>query len=236
MPPTTPPPWHWALLDAAALRAVRGRTLSFIPHPHPHLPPPPPATAPAGNTGIALAAFCAARGYKLSIIMPAGMTEERTMAMTAYGADIVVVPTLEEGMDVARTMEAAGEGLLLDQFHDPANPESHRRGTGKPPSLAGRDTPPPRCSSSERLAERPSLAGGCRCCRGCACTWRHRARSPRAGFSISHQRVTTYPAAECCGSHTASTVRPACILCPAACRGRAVSQPGCWVHTMPRRR
>lgn len=83
-----------------------------------------------GNTGIALAMACAARGYKLRIIMPASMTEERKAAIAAYGAELVLVPSLEGGRDLARRMADAGEGVLLDQNNNPANPASHRSGTG----------------------------------------------------------------------------------------------------------
>lgn len=56
---------------------------------------------------------CAARGYKLRIIMPASMTEERKAAIAAYGAELVLVPSLEGGRDLARRMADAGEGVLL---------------------------------------------------------------------------------------------------------------------------
>jgi cysteine synthase B len=62
-----------------------------------------------GNTGIALASWCAARGYKLTIIMPESMTEERKVAISAYGAEIRLVPSLEEGRELARRMADAGD-------------------------------------------------------------------------------------------------------------------------------
>lgn len=89
--------------------------------------------ATSGNTGIALAMAAAMRGYRMRLIMPAHMSEERRAAMTAYGAEIVSV-TREEGMegarDLAKAMEARGEGRVLDQFANPDNPDAHYRSTG----------------------------------------------------------------------------------------------------------
>jgi len=80
--------------------------------------------ATSGNTGIALAMVAASLGYKLKLLMPDNMTEERKSAMRAYGAELILV-TEEQGMEYARdtaaAMAARGEGLVLDQF---ANPES----------------------------------------------------------------------------------------------------------------
>lgn len=89
--------------------------------------------ATSGNTGIALAMAAAMRGYRMVLIMPAHMSEERRAAMTAYGATIVSV-TREEGMegarDLAKAMEARGEGRVLDQFANPDNPAAHYLTTG----------------------------------------------------------------------------------------------------------
>lgn len=89
--------------------------------------------ATSGNTGIALAMAAAIRGYRLVLIMPSHMSEERKQAMAAYGAELVEV-TREEGMegarDLARAMEERGEGMVLDQFGNPDNPRAHLTGTG----------------------------------------------------------------------------------------------------------
>lgn len=89
--------------------------------------------ATSGNTGIALAMVAAIKGYKMKLIMPSHMSEERKSAMTAYGAELIMV-TKEEGMegarDLAEQMEKEGKGRVLDQFANPDNPESHYLGTG----------------------------------------------------------------------------------------------------------
>ena len=89
--------------------------------------------ATSGNTGIALAMAAAIKGYKMKLIMPSHMSEERKSAMTAYGAELIMV-TKEEGMegarDLAEQMEKEGKGRVLDQFANPDNPESHYLGTG----------------------------------------------------------------------------------------------------------
>jgi cysteine synthase B len=89
--------------------------------------------ATSGNTGIALAMSAAIKGYRLKLIMPSHMSDERKQAMAAYGAEIIDV-TQEEGMegarDLALQMQAEGQGRVLDQFANPDNPEAHYRGTG----------------------------------------------------------------------------------------------------------
>ncbi|OZG70613.1 cysteine synthase B [Hahella sp. CCB-MM4] len=89
--------------------------------------------ATSGNTGIALAMAAAMKGYRMVLIMPAHMSEERRAAMSAYGAEIISV-SREEGMegarDLAKAMEERGEGIVLDQFANPANPLAHYRTTG----------------------------------------------------------------------------------------------------------
>ena len=89
----------------------------------------------SGNTGIALALVCAARGYKCTLIMPETMSKERRMLLRAYGADLVLTPG-SEGMPgaIARAeeMAAADERYFVpQQFENPANPEVHRRTTAE---------------------------------------------------------------------------------------------------------
>jgi len=88
--------------------------------------------ATSGNTGIALAMVAAIKGYRMLLIMPSHMSEERKTAMSAYGAELIMV-TKEEGMegarDLAEEMQREGKGKVLDQFANPDNPESHYLGT-----------------------------------------------------------------------------------------------------------
>lgn len=87
--------------------------------------------ATSGNTGIALAMVAAARGYRMRLIMPLTMSQERRDAMQAYGAELVLVDDGMEGArDLALAMQARGEGLVLDQFNNPANPDAHYLSTG----------------------------------------------------------------------------------------------------------
>lgn len=87
--------------------------------------------ATSGNTGIALAMVAAARGYRMRLIMPRTMSQERRDAMQAYGAELVLVENgMEEARDLALAMGARGEGLVLDQFNNPANPDAHYQSTG----------------------------------------------------------------------------------------------------------
>ena len=89
--------------------------------------------ATSGNTGIALAMVAAMLGYRLILIMPETMSEERRVSMSAYGAELVLVSE-EEGMegarDLAQAMQAQGKGKVLDQFANPDNPRAHYEGTG----------------------------------------------------------------------------------------------------------
>lgn len=89
--------------------------------------------ATSGNTGIALAMVAAMKGYSMTLIMPETMSEERRGAMKAFGANIILV-TKEQGMegarDLAKEMEARGEGKVLDQFGNPDNPLAHYETTG----------------------------------------------------------------------------------------------------------
>jgi len=89
--------------------------------------------ATSGNTGIALAMAAAIRGYKLKLIMPSHMSEERKLAMAAYGAELIEV-SQEEGMegarDLALDLERMGQGMVLNQFANPDNPAAHFQTTG----------------------------------------------------------------------------------------------------------
>jgi len=89
--------------------------------------------ATSGNTGIALAMVAAIKGYRMVLIMPGNSTAERKAAMTAYGAELVLV-TPEEGMegarDLALKMQAEGRGRVLDQFNNGDNPLAHYQTTG----------------------------------------------------------------------------------------------------------
>ena len=89
--------------------------------------------APSGNTGIALAMAAAIKGYKMILIMPDNSSAERKAAMTAYGAELILV-SKEEGMegarDLADRLQADGRGLVLDQFGNGDNPEAHYVSTG----------------------------------------------------------------------------------------------------------
>ncbi len=89
--------------------------------------------ATSGNTGIALAMAAAVMGYRMTLIMPANMSAERRASMKAYGAEIILTPaegSMEAAIDLARAMEARGEGRILDQFANPDNPLAHYEGTG----------------------------------------------------------------------------------------------------------
>ncbi|MDX6670182.1 MAG: cysteine synthase [Solirubrobacteraceae bacterium] len=88
--------------------------------------------ATSGNTGIALAFVCAAKGYELVLTLPQGMSRERTGLLRLYGAQVQEVESLggmDEAVAAARRMAEGEDAFLPDQFSNPANPEVHRRTT-----------------------------------------------------------------------------------------------------------
>jgi cysteine synthase A len=111
-----------AMIDAAeeAGQIERGRTLIVEPT--------------SGNTGIALAMVCAARGYECVLTLPEGMTRERSDLLRAYGAGVHETPSLggmNEAVDLARQIAEERGAFMPQQFNNPANPEIHRRTTAE---------------------------------------------------------------------------------------------------------
>jgi cysteine synthase A len=89
--------------------------------------------ATSGNTGIALALVCAAKGYELILTLPQGMSRERTSLLRQYGARVELIESMggmSEAVDAARALARDADVFLPDQFSNPANPEVHRRTTG----------------------------------------------------------------------------------------------------------
>jgi cysteine synthase A len=89
--------------------------------------------ATSGNTGIALAFVCAAKGYELVLTLPQGMSREREGLLRLYGARVEVTESLggmHEAVAAARALAERDDVFLPDQFSNPANPEIHRRTTG----------------------------------------------------------------------------------------------------------
>src|SRR4051812_39854686 len=89
--------------------------------------------ATSGNTGIALAFVCAAKGYDLILTLPQGMSREREGLLRLYGATVHVTESMggmNEAVAAARDLARGGDVFLPDQFTNPANPEAHRRTTG----------------------------------------------------------------------------------------------------------
>jgi cysteine synthase A len=112
-----------AMIDAAEAegRITPGRTTIVEPT--------------SGNTGIALAFVCAARGYELVLAMPQGMSREREALLRLYGAEVAITESMG-GMDEAvgeaeRIAQERAEAFIPDQFSNPANPEIHRRTTAE---------------------------------------------------------------------------------------------------------
>jgi cysteine synthase A len=89
--------------------------------------------ATSGNTGIALAMVCAAKGYELVLTLPQGMSRERTALLRHFGARVELIESMggmNEAVDRARELARDPDVFLPDQFSNPANPEVHRRTTG----------------------------------------------------------------------------------------------------------
>ena len=89
--------------------------------------------ATSGNTGIALAMAAAIKGYRMILIMPDHMSQERKLAMAAYGARLIEVSQqqgMEGARDLALNMQSEGKGVVLDQFANLDNPIAHYEGTG----------------------------------------------------------------------------------------------------------
>jgi cysteine synthase A len=89
--------------------------------------------ATSGNTGIALAFVCAAKGYELVLTLPQGMSREREGLLRLYGARVEVTESLggmHEAVAAAQALAQRNDVFLPDQFSNPANPEVHRRTTG----------------------------------------------------------------------------------------------------------
>jgi cysteine synthase B len=89
--------------------------------------------ATSGNTGIALAMVAATKGYRMILVMPDNLSLERRQSMTAFGAELILVPKsagMEGARDLAEKMRREGRGVILDQFANPDNPLAHYRTTG----------------------------------------------------------------------------------------------------------
>ncbi|MGI9556869.1 MAG: cysteine synthase A [Solirubrobacterales bacterium] len=91
--------------------------------------------ASSGNTGIALAMVCAARGYRLIVTLPEGMSKERAALLRTFGAVVRETPSLggmDESVELAASIAAEHEDAFMPrQFENPANPEVHRRTTAE---------------------------------------------------------------------------------------------------------
>jgi cysteine synthase A len=111
-----------AMIDAAEEQGLIERGRSTIVEPT------------SGNTGIALAMVCAARGYELILTLPEGMSRERSKLLRAYGAKVRETPSLggmTEAVELAEAICEQRKGFMPQQFSNPANPEVHRRTTAE---------------------------------------------------------------------------------------------------------
>ncbi len=111
-----------AMIDAAEAEGLIERGKAVIVEPT------------SGNTGIALALVCAARGYELVLTLPEGMSRERAKLLRAYGAEVHETPSLGgmgEAIDLGRKIVRERNGFMPQQFSNPANPEIHRRTTAE---------------------------------------------------------------------------------------------------------
>jgi cysteine synthase len=111
-----------AMIDAAeaAGQIQRGRSMIVEPT--------------SGNTGIALAMVCAARGYELVLTLPEGMTRERSDLLRAFGAEVHETASMggmNESVEAARQIAEERNAFMPQQFSNPANPEIHRRTTAE---------------------------------------------------------------------------------------------------------
>jgi cysteine synthase A len=111
-----------AMIDAAEAegRIERGRSVIVEPT--------------SGNTGIALALVCAARGYHLILTLPEGMSKERSALLRSYGAVVRETPSLggmDEAVELAERLASERGAFMPQQFSNPANPEAHRRTTAE---------------------------------------------------------------------------------------------------------
>jgi cysteine synthase B len=87
----------------------------------------------SGNTGIALAMAAAIRGFRMVLVMPEHLSQERRQTMRAFGAEIILTPQkggMEAARDLAEKMVREGQGVMLDQFANPDNPLAHYESTG----------------------------------------------------------------------------------------------------------
>jgi cysteine synthase len=111
-----------AMIDAAEAEGAISRGRAVIVEPT------------SGNTGIALAMVCAARGYELILTLPEGMSRERAKLLRAYGAEVRETPSMggmKEAVELAEQICEQRKGFMPQQFSNPANPEIHRRTTAE---------------------------------------------------------------------------------------------------------